>query len=717
MPANSSSECRVFWLIQAHDQLRSALNSAGTAAADLENKLRELNEKLRATFPQADGIVVLERLGGYSITSHKHVLRVEVSQGVSTLARVVKIRSADKLAEELKGWQDCRQAAQERGRSFMKLQEGARVDGKLQSLIYEDAYETLRAAELVNLEQAVLNCCRWKVPSVTSILAVLDLVFAELIDRLYAHAHTVALTAADADQLRQRLGPGYDGWRSTATVAGGARANAIGSIPREPFVDLCAFYDQAFSSFSTDMFPEIQRGPAHGDLHGRNVLVGLVDGEARWPAVYDYEDMGLNNDLCWDFAKLETELKVRVLSHVYPEDTQQFINKTHQFETRLNQETERLNNVPFEEWTQRGLNWQATNSPEERLLLVLLEIRRQAKKSLEHVVGRGRRWLHEHYFALACYAVYAGRFQTLRTPECTALYVSGSLAAARYLWSVSRSRFNAEDATHQARNAIAFADSEARRSGPPHVGPKIELAFAQEFVRSRQVPFVKAAIEILNKLLERVTHIPEIWQELALAHLELGSLETSQDATCCRKALAILREFDAAQDGLYTLDAETLARSGRIWKQLGHRASDASQCDDARKHYEVAMRYYERAFELHPGDYYTGVNAATLRLLADPKQKDAVRQAAEKLWALVESTPKEKQDVWFLATQGEVTLLQDKHRPAAVYYSAAINDSACTPHAAAVMLDQVKRLIQVLADKNGDFKDLLERGVKNSGTS
>ena len=59
------------------------------------------------------------------------------------------------------------------------------------------------------------------------------------------------------------------------------------------------------------------RGCAHGDLHGRNILVGIVRDQAMWPTVFDYEDMGPCNLIGWDFVKLETELKIRAYLDVF----------------------------------------------------------------------------------------------------------------------------------------------------------------------------------------------------------------------------------------------------------------------------------------------------------------------------------------------------------------------------------------------------------------
>ena len=55
----------------------------------------------------------------------------------------------------------------------------------------------------------------------------------------------------------------------------------------------------------------------HGDLHGRNILVGIVRDQAMWPTVFDYEDMCPCNLIGWDFVKLETELKIRAYVDVF----------------------------------------------------------------------------------------------------------------------------------------------------------------------------------------------------------------------------------------------------------------------------------------------------------------------------------------------------------------------------------------------------------------
>ena len=77
--------------------------------------------------------------------------------------------------------------------------------------------------------------------------------------------------------------------------------------------------------------------------------MGLVDGEARWTAIFDYEDMHRQSFVCWDFVKLEIELKIRAVQEVYPMGGDEFIKSVYKFKDRINKQTERLNDKHFTE--------------------------------------------------------------------------------------------------------------------------------------------------------------------------------------------------------------------------------------------------------------------------------------------------------------------------------------------------------------------------------
>jgi hypothetical protein len=201
--------------------------------------------------------------------------------------------------------------------------------------------------------------------------------------------------------------------------------------------------------------PRMRRGCAHGDLHGRNVLVGILRKRAVWPAIFDYEDMSPCNLLAWDFVKMETELKIRAFPELFPsvplqlDDSYQdegsgdvsfpgnnlrwFIRSVQAFEIELAVATEECH---------RRSSWPEVTAPaagsdprRHRLLALLLALRREAALHLGADRGRPREWLDEYYFLLACYGVSVVRFENLMDRERMGAYLSAGVAMARFLWN------------------------------------------------------------------------------------------------------------------------------------------------------------------------------------------------------------------------------------------------------------------------------------------
>ena len=154
--------------------------------------------------------------------------------------------------------------------------------------------------------------------------------------------------------------------------------------------------------------PLLLWGCADGDLHGRNVLVTAVSDEVALPAAFDYADMGLDNLVGWDFVKLETELKVRALPrlHAHVGTWPEYHEAVLRFECHLAAATLAMHDeqeMPRTNLGSHGL---------QRLAEILLTIRQQARRHLGIQRLRDRQWLEEYYFLLACYGVYASRFDT-----------------------------------------------------------------------------------------------------------------------------------------------------------------------------------------------------------------------------------------------------------------------------------------------------------------
>lgn len=153
----------------------------------------------------------MDCLGGYTLRNGSFVLRVEeITKAGKPFARIVKIADPDSipvdgkgiaraskdprvgLAREIEGWEACQRRGNQRGRIFMHLLPGLPTPGRrglYDTLIYEDAHQILRASEVVSLERAVLESCRWGRPPARSIAGVIRQIFAEMTDRFYRRSH------------------------------------------------------------------------------------------------------------------------------------------------------------------------------------------------------------------------------------------------------------------------------------------------------------------------------------------------------------------------------------------------------------------------------------------------------------------------------------------------------------------------------------------------
>jgi hypothetical protein len=716
MAKTSDSAVPVIWLIAAHDQLENALHQAGEfvgkSEADQERLLKSemdrLDDLLRRTFEDAQAIVVLDRLGGFSCRSDRHVLRVEIKRRQEedggqekTEARMVKIGRCTELCKELIGRRTCERSANARGRTLLRVRMGVCPRGfrtprdcpdaptdALSTIIYQDAYHTLRAGRVVSLEKAFLNCVRWGTPSPQSVLGVLDQVYQELQNHCYERAPAVrplGVWRSILDGLEDRLKKGLDRWKDGTSVRedgtsdpSGCRRQARELLRKDlfPFVDLLDFHARAFHQLHYQ--PELRFGRAHGDLHGRNIVVGLVNGEARWPAVFDFEDMGVNNFVAWDFVKLEMELKIRALPFAFSCTPEDFVAKVWDFETRLNLATEERNARLFDSWQDDEAHcWKGIESC---LHTLLLGLRRRAKRYLQmQGPPRTYRWLHEYYFFLACYGIYAGKFQTYKAEEWLAAYLGASCAATRYTWGVECVYLTKDDGKARAQQRLnnarwTMGRPTAMSAGGPPASPgmpasppsydaedprsrwDVRLEEMRTLARSRDEQSIKQAVSGLEELKQRVPTAAEIISELAFALLELAELAGNRDHY--RRAVEELTDFEERQKGFYSRDVEVLCRWGRLWKDCGDRAlqnqtaaqhqgqspagTSATMPTSVREQprgqsqgdtpattlaaapapfqlspaqwYHVSAAYYRRAYEASE-DYYPGINLATLTFL------------------------------------------------------------------------------------------------------
>lgn len=131
------------------------------------------------------------------------------------------------------------------------------------------------------------------------------------------------------------------------------------------------------------------------------------------------------------------------------------------------------------------------------------------------------------------------------------------------------------------------------------------------------------------------------------------------------KANSIL--FQLYQEG--NTDEETLGLLARTHKDLWQQASDP---EERQRQLQQSFGYYFQAYQLNRG-YYTGINAATVALLAD--DTDHARTIAQEVhqmcMAEYQSSPDAANNYWLTATLAEAALIHGDIEEAGQWYSRA----------------------------------------------
>jgi hypothetical protein len=156
----------------------------------------------------------------------------------------------------------------------------------------------------------------------------------------------------------------------------------------------------------------------------------------------------------------------------------------------------------------------------------------------------------------------------------------------------------------------------------------------------------------------------------------------------CRKAQIILGELEAAGEQ----DPETLGIYARTWMDRYQETKDT-------KHLARSRDLYARAFNNAPGDYYTGINAASKSVLL--AELSAAKEYAEKVEQIV-GNKKVEGDYWKTATVAEVQLIRQNYAEAAELYKAAVNMAPEEVASHETTWLQAKRLMEVLGPSPSD---------------
>ncbi|MBI3467529.1 MAG: DUF4071 domain-containing protein [Planctomycetes bacterium] len=697
----------IYWLSAAQRRFLEAM-PAPTPTRGYANDFTRVCERLAATFPKAAAVIVRDRLRGYRNHDDRHILLVEVihrtrevaltstrapgpdspsagdgskactiiwpefcepelGRPTQTSAHVVKI--ADKpgiLKEELDAWEQCRPVGMTHDSILMRLRPGARgPNGELLSIIYEDAHHVIGMGLVISLEEAVIDCCRWGSPTVSSIELLIRVLYERFGADFYARSRVLDKPDDNLARLRawKKFDEWLDKWQDSLQVGETPQLDrlrtrrevlAMLSHKRHCLIDPVDYLRSVREC--PQVCPLLLWGCSDGDLHGRNVLVTVLDEDASLPAVYDYADMGLDNLVGWDFVKLETELKVRVLPLLLNGPEVDYLFNVLKFECYLAACTNAMHD-------QKELP-KAEFDPElMRLAQILLTIRKQARRHLGVQRLRDRQWLEEYYFLLACYGVYAGLFDTYQSNrrQIAAAYISAGVAARQLSRPTQRLNELIREAEVSAKgyidapppdfNLAAFELPKVKCEMSYHA----RLAFAKKWIGSSEPTYREAAIRILGKLRQDYPHVLEIDEELALAYLEANPTDFEQ----------LLANVNARY---VQLSEEFLCRIGRYEKSKGDKER-SNNLESARRLYETALDWYQKGFAIR-ANYYPGINVAALQFVLGKSEQ--ARQTAEVVLSSFKGPQRAEELPWIRATQADAQLILGKDAEAEIFYRQAV---------------------------------------------
>lgn len=677
------------------------VNWLARAREKIERKLVPLySRELRQTFRKADSISVCDAFSGYSGNQGtKASLAVEVYVGESYNTHVVKLGPKEDVGNDYEGWHKCFSRHAFASRIFVPVKM-CPLKADRAAIIYQNAYTLFGPDEETARPETLETIVGWAIydnkPDPISVERVIRQIYGDLFQWFYRNSlHNEAralsfyrkrLTNRKEGMRRDVLEEWrQDKWRMELrqdVLWLANRGGASNGDNAQVYEDPVAYVGWAIQE---KRIPQTLIGRSHGDIHGRNVIVGIRRGEVEYPAAFDYGEMGDRNVLVWDFVKLETELKVRLLHGLYEIENQtkdntagptgqkdkRSIRADHlkfalDFENDLARLTDRIHEVADPSVPEPpGGRAITENEHKDRAIGILMRIRQEAALCLgDYQPQRERRglWRDEYYFALAVYGLATAKFDYHNSEKAFAL-VSAGVAVA----NMEMARDEIERCSAPTRGLPPIPDKRVRH---PYPSVQVPVILAHRIWRGQRTRRrLKHAEELLRRAVLRYPHAMALRQEYALILAELKEHEEA------RALLAPFRDLC-----LVFSDEETLSRIGRIYKDVGDTilSRDTVPVDKLSTHpamqwYASALDCYQDAFDISK-NYFPGINAATLAMLLG-RESDAKAIAAEVAKSCEEIpigalAPNER--YWVLATEGEAHLLLGNPDEALRFYKEAL---------------------------------------------
>jgi tetratricopeptide (TPR) repeat protein len=436
--------------------------------------------------------------------------------------------------------------------------------------------------------------------------------------------------------------------------------------PKTKTVKLSTQYDPdqvaAIQEQLVHLIPTLTRGRIHGDLHGRNIQVGLFKETAHFPVVFDYEFSGPDKLIAWDMIKLEYEIKgpaiIEILENV--QEDKDFFEAVIELELSTWKTDQNPPPIPVFD----GL----VQAPLERLRSIINGIRQQAALILGKAMGR-EDWEQEYRFLSMLYVANSVEYG-YTTRQRLAAWISGAVAVEDSQWHLALSEWDQnrwrQIADSPVRSMAALQSVPLFQWQSPHAYAKNLLASGR--FEPKAIP---EAWQLADGLLKRLTNeyptVGALWEDRLVLLLETNRRTEFK---------AVIEEAKSFID----LTSELLCRLGRIGKEDGVKALQNKQYPAASKALKESIKYYQQAFDEEP-NYYPAINlaalylylAATLSAQEDPvgakkcldKSTSMGGQVLSEVQAMVNPLDA---DFWLLATEAEAMYLSGQEEQAKKKY-------------------------------------------------
>lgn len=706
----------------------------------LEDARKKLSQEARQRFrvllwelfgntPETQ-IYVRDSFDGYTKDhTKKGVLPVEIHVQDTIRHHVVKFGTREAVAQDVDGYDLYKNVCAFRSRILLAVHDHPfpdeePFDGWL-AIIYEDAgqyYGGLPETEPFFLERAVLELMRNHHLDAASLDRTLREIFTDLYSSCYHTARTNRESAINF--YRDKLGNAWPAWTKPELFS---QRRKLLSLLTKGDSDHCSNdpeYLDAYEYFRWAMMSEVKNYPeripntlvglSHGDLHGRNVMVGLHRDEILYPTLYDYGEMDWDNVIAWDFVKLEMEIKVRTLSLLYDIDeaARDELLKTmpplgsgdskeeyqiedakfqwfiFEFEKKLAEMTSRIRPIPL---TSRipspVVSADCSSEFLKKALNIFTRIRAEAAFIFQNYltgqrgdepdaagVRQNQAWREEYYFALGAYGLNVAKFNYQSREHSIAL-ISAGVAIA-----------NMEGVREELRRQCQSNDQPA----PLPMSYRIPMAWAYEKWKAK-AEVTEVAI-YFHQIRDQFLHATPLLS--AFAMILISNVE---------ERTWFKRQFEQLlPQTVFYRETETFMRLIRIYhNEAKENWTDRDNLpqDISYMRYQEALRLTENYFELTK-EYYPAVRAIAFSLFL--RRTDHAKELAIRLIQTCKAprTETDEELFWFLVSLADAEfILENIPRGVELYRKALQLLSSENKEFANTAVNSTKQTVQLLSEQ------------------